>query len=535
MKLHRLRTGDEGSIAVMAAVIVPVVLLVIALALASLVWATSETETQRAADEGALQAAASALLVDFPYSTVSTLSTAYPTLRQKVPAGTLPELTPCESLSDPVEAVEGLTTSTTTTVLGVTTTLTSPLNPLLGATADELAVLNGLPGDCTGLSPIAPIPNLPTTSRREACESAAKSMLEASYALRFYADDPDDATDSPQPTCANRRIRAAFATQSPLIGFGTTTVGAGGELSLSAPPELSTVHDVLEPLGVRLDTTLPNAVCPQVNVEVDQPVREPVFDRASTPNGRATARRVVKNAVVVPVFNGLALTSAHEAVAAADDLLATVTGKDTLDEVRLPAQNLNTTLLAEQKRLLALLDQVDVAINARLAAANAAVAELNGVTDPVLADASETLGVPVPPVTANLGSLNLLKCLRDTVSQVFDPPSGDAPTVEEVLASAAATGEPVQLIQVGAMSCTGAVSAVEALRCVQAATGTVAGSVTGLYDIPFLDVTPALVKDVGDGQYQAVPVHASQASGAFRASLVRAAGDSRYAPRLVSP
>lgn len=532
MKQHRMRTGDEGSIAVMAAVIVPVVLLVIALAMATLVWATSETETQRAADEGAVQAAASALLIDYPYSSVSTAGTLYPTLRDKVPTGTLPALTPCESLSNPVDAVSGLTTSTTTTVLGVTTTVLSPIDGLLGTTPEQQELLSTLPTSCSSLTaPLAPIPNQPVTSRREACDTAAEAMRGASYALRFY----DGPASSSEPTCANGRIRAGFSTQSPLIGFGSTTVGAGGGLQLSVPSELTAVQNALAPLGVRLDTTLPNAVCPQVNVEVDQPVQEPVFDRSSTPNGRATAKRVVKNAVVVPVFNGMGLASAQAAVHFSADGIATVTGSGAT-EVRLPAQNLNTTLLAEQKRLLALLDQMDAAINARLAAANVTVTQLNGTVNAVTATAGAALGVPTPALSTNLGSLSLLKCLRDTVSQVFDPPSGDAPTMQEVLAAAAAAGEPVHAIQVGALPCADDSPAdADALSCVQAATGTIAGSATGLYDIPFLDVTPVLVKDVGNGNYQAVPVHASQASGAFRATLVRSATDSRYAPRVVSP
>ena len=53
---------------------------------------------------------------------------------------------------------------------------------------------------------------------------------------------------------------------------------------------------------------------------------------------------------------------------------------------------------------------------------------------------------------------------------------------------------------------------------------------TGLYDVPLLDVTPTMIKDIGNGNYVAVPVHASQANGAFRATLVRSSADSRYAP-----
>ncbi len=522
---------DEGSVAVMAAVIIPVVILVIALALAALVWASSETETQRASDEAAVQAAASALLIDYPYSSVAPTSALMPTLSSvgATTGTTPPSLSPCETVGQPIDAVLGLTkTTTVTSLLGVVSTVTSPIVPS-GITAAQQALLDSLPTSCAGLSPIPAIANPPAPSLSEACSTAEEAMRGASYALRFYADDPNSATDTAEPTCPNGRVRTGFSTQTPLIGFGNTAVGAGGQLSLSVPPDLTAVQTALAPLGVHLNTALPNAICPRVNVEVDQPVREPVFDRSSTPNGRSTARRVVKNAIVVPVFNGMGIASASAAVSASASGVATVTGSGAT-AVTLPAQNLNVTLLAAQQRLLGLLDEMDAAINARLAAANTQVTTLNGTVNAVTGTAGAQLGVPVPGVTTNLGSLNLLKCLRDTVSQVFDPPSGDAPTVEEVLAAASAAGEPVQLIQVGARSCNNDPLAILALSCVQAATGTVAGSVTGLYDIPFLDVTPVLVKDVGNGNYQAVPVHATQASGAFRASLVRTSGNSRYSP-----
>jgi hypothetical protein len=50
---------------------------------------------------------------------------------------------------------------------------------------------------------------------------------------------------------------------------------------------------------------------------------------------------------------------------------------------------------------------------------------------------------------------------------------------------------------------------------------------TGLYDVPFLDVTPVVIKQVGADptNFQALAVDATQASGAFRSVLVRSATD----------
>ena len=80
---------------------------------------------------------------------------------------------------------------------------------------------------------------------------------------------------------------------------------------------------------------------------------------------------------------------------------------------------------------------------------------------------------------------------------------------------------------------TTAAAALGSVGCVAAAVpagaATALNKLTGLYDIPFLDVTPVMVKDIGNGNFAAVPVHALQASGAFRASLVRST-DERYAP-----
>ncbi len=532
-----LEKRDEGSIAVMAAVVAPVVLLVIALALATLVWAASETETQNAADGAAVQAAASALLLDLrpPTAQLPTLPpTTYPTLAGAVPASlvpSLPVLDPCETVGNPIGAVQGLlgttastVTTTTTDLLGlVTTVVTTVLTPILPSDIPPAfqTILEKLPDTnpptaCAAIT--APLlPAMPSTTAMQACDAAKAAMGSASYATRFYSGPSGQEI----PTCPNGRVRVGLATGSPLIGFGTSSINAAGSLTIRFPTGITAVQNALAPAGVRLDSALPNALCPQVDVEVDQPVREPVFDRSSTPNGRASARRVIKNAVVVPVFNGLAVSSATLPV-------TSLTGAASFSgAVSVPAQNLNPALLEVRDGTLGLLDSVENRINA-LTATVPGVELLNGTTQAV----SASTGLPAPTLSANLGSVNLLKCLKDSVADVFNPPGGDPPaTVQEIFAAAAAAGEPVNLIQVGAKACTGATSAASAFSCVQAATGAAAGVVenlTGVYDVPFFDVTPVLLEDVGRGNYRALPVHATQAAGAFRANLIRSANDSRY-------
>jgi hypothetical protein len=130
---RRARARDEGTIAVMAALIIPVVLLVLAVALASLVWGTSETEAQRASDQAALESAASALLV--PSSGVA-VAPVLPTLNSVLPqtialnplgiasitASLSQNITSCKTVGNAYSAVSGLTSNPL-----VTNPLTAPL------------------------------------------------------------------------------------------------------------------------------------------------------------------------------------------------------------------------------------------------------------------------------------------------------------------------------------------------------------------------------------------------------------------------
>jgi hypothetical protein len=533
-KIGRTR-GDEGSIAVLAGVIIPVVLVVVALAFATLVWGASETEAQRASDEAAEQAAASMALVDFPYASVTTLSAAsYPNLSSQVVSqltSSLPTLTPCATLGNPVSAASsllgngGLLGSILSGLgVGSLSSLTTAVNSL---SSTLTTALSSVPSSCAGLGSITPFPGAPTSAYQVACAQAAAGMTSstAPYANRFYADTDGNA----QPTCSNGRVKVSVATGSPLLGFGSSGVTVGNNLNLTLASGLSNVQSSLASLGVHLDTSLAGTICPQVNVEVDQQVRSPVVPKTSVVDGRSSAKRVVKNAVVVPVFNGLSLqsvTGANAAALAPSGQASIVNGATTI-----PAVNLNSTLLAGQKALLGLLDSLNASINAKLTADNLGVVQLNGTTSTVSTTAS--LPAPLPAVAGNVSALNMLTCLRNTLAQIYDPPVGDAPTVQEVLSQAAASGDAVQLVQVGAMPCTGATTAAAALSCVTAAplqtTASALSKLTGLYDVPFLDVTPVLIRDVGNGNFMAVPVHATQASGAFRAALVRSSNE-RYAP-----
>lgn len=526
--LSRFRRTDDGSVAVLAAVTIPVVLLAIALAVAAMVWASSEHETQRAADAAAVRAAATAFLgADYPYQEIPGLTepVTYPDV-QAIAAAlglTAPDnLDDCGTVGLPPGPDAALT------LPGISVSLET-----------ELAEVLGLPVDCTPVEPfvVPPALGLADQTRSVACQTARDAMAaeQASFSHRFYAG-----TGDAQPSCADR-IAVRMSTGSPLVGFGST-VTSGATLV----PQLATVRSVLAALGIRLDTSLPSLICPEVSVAIDQPVREPVFDRASAPNGRATARRVVKNAVVVPVFEGAAIEAAAEgAVSASAGPVGVVTGTATGTTVTIPPRNLNATLIAAQRQLLTLLDEVDAIADAAIKAANVSVDELNGVytgIDPVAVQA------PPVPGTAPLDGLRLTKCLRDSLAQVFDPPSGDAPTAAEVLASAAENGEQVMVVQVGAVeaACTepGAIpydvdvslpAATPTPECIRAATAPRLDPLTGIYEVPFFDVTPVLVQDIGDQNYAAVPLHASQAAGAFRAALVRAPGDERYDPDVRQP
>ena len=515
--LSRFRRGEDGSVAILAAVTFPVVLLCVGMAMAAMVWASSEHETQRAADAAAVRAAATAFLgTDFPY--------------QELPGVTAPVTYP------DIDAIAALVGQPAPDGLDECGTVGLP---------PEVSTAGlSLPVDCSAVGPYAPPVAIAAAdeSRSVACSTARAAMSPdaATYANRFYTGEDDS-----QPSCDNKRVDVELATGSPLIGFGQyATDSASGLLDTQVASQYPSVRTALAAFGIRLDTSLPSLLCPEVSVEVDQPVREPVFDRAATPNGRATARRIVKNAVIVPVYEGRTIAAAAEGAVRASSSgegveITTSTGAT----VTIPPSNLNAPLLDAQAQLLALLDEVDAIADAAIRAANVSLDQLNGVYEGI--DATE----PQPAPTAGaepLEGLRLTKCLRDTLAQVYDPPSGDAPTSQEVLADAAETGDQVIVVQVGAVSdgCTepGAIEYAPPVpspsptpECIRAATTPHFDPTTGLYEVPFFDVTPVIVQDIGDGNYAAVPVHATQASGAFRGALVRAAGNERYDPTLERP
>ncbi|HEU0132663.1 MAG TPA: pilus assembly protein TadG-related protein [Mycobacteriales bacterium] len=549
--MSRFRESDDGSVAVLAAVTIPVVLLCVALATAAIVWSSSEHETQRAADTAAVRAASTAFLgTDFPYQQLPGLTTplTYPDVEA---IAALAHLTPpvdaseCGTVGLPRVGVPSIDPNAVVPTLPAPVPSTSPLPTTDPVTAPDTVTL---PASCPAVAPFAPEVALTAAdeSGTAACAAASAAMTDevAPYANRFH-----DGTGDPLPTCTDGRIRVKLATGSPLVGFGQTVADAAtGQLQTRVVPEYPSVAEALAAFGIRLDTSLPSLICPEISVDVDQPVREPVFDRASVPNGRATARRIVKNAVVVPVYEGDAIVAAtdgavHASAAGGGVDMATTSGTT----VTIPPRNLNATLLDGQRELLGLLDEVDAVADAALRAENVTVDHLNGTYSGV----SPTLPQPPPaPGTAPLETLRLTKCLRDTLAQIYDPPSGDAPTTDEVLAAAAASGEPVIAVQVGTVraDCTEP-GAIRVRRhrvataptptltdeCVRAATTPQYNPLTGLYEVPFFDATPVLVQDVGSKNYEAVPVHASQASGAFRGGLVRDRDHDRYDPDVRQP
>jgi hypothetical protein len=525
-----LRRTDDGSIAVLAAVTFPVVLLCVALATATIVWSASEHETQRAADAAAVRAAATAFLgTDFPY--------------QQLPGVTTPLTYP------DVNAIAAW--SHTPLPAGLSECGTVGLPPV---TLDYPGVhfssgggsVSTLPVGCAGVGPFAPPVPLTAadSSRTVACETARNAMAPAtaSYANRFH-----EGSGGTQPSCdpdpdGTRRINVKLATGSPLVGFGEhATDTVTGDLASRPVGELGSISAALAAFGVHLDSSLPSLLCPEVSVTVDQPVREPVFDRSTAPNGRATARRIAKNAVVVPVYQGQKIEAAtrgevHAAAFGSGVDMSTSSGAT----VHIPPQNLNALLLDRQQQLLTLVDEMDAVIDSVVRDANLSVDQLNGVYQGI----DPTVPQPPPlPATQPLDGLRLTKCLRDTLTQIYDPPGGDAPTADEVMEQAAASGEQILVVQVGAIrtACTapGAIPAIPTVNpddaCIAAATSPRVDPTSGLYEVPFFDVTPALVQDVGGGNFQTVPLHASQAAGAFRGGLVRDAADDRYDPDVRQP
>ena len=544
--LSRFRRGDDGSVAVLAGVTFPLVLLCVALAVAAMVWTSSEHEAQRAADAAAVRAAATAFLgTDFPYEAI-------PGLTEPV---TYPDIAAIAAAAG-LDAPGNLDECGTVGLPPGPDIYNDDLPGVEVTVETELSDRLNLPADCEPVGPFAPPPplGLPDQSRNVACQTARDAMApaDAPFANKFYKGEGDA-----QPSCADR-VSVKLATGSPLVGFGATASDAvTGALETRLVPQMGTLRAVLAAFGIRLDTSLPSLICPEIGVGIDQPVREPIFDRASAPNGRATARRVVKNAVVVPVYNGHTIQAATDGEVVASAAGAGVSMTTSAGAVlNIPPQNINAVLIAAQAQLLTLLDEVDAIADAAIKASGITLDQLNGVYQGI--DPEEEQPSPVPGVEP-LDGLRLTKCLRDSLTQIYDPPSGDAPTAEEVLKDAARTGEQVVVAQVGVVEaeCTepgaipldvdvpgeesplpGEIGTTEVTltpECIRAATVPQVDPLTGIYEVPFFDATPVLVQDVGDGNFEAVPVHASQASGAFRAALVRDAADERWDPDVRQP
>src|SRR5687767_6981490 len=147
--LSRFRRTDDGSVAVLAAVTFPVVLLTVALAMAAMVWASSESEAQRAADAAATRAAATAFLgTDYPYQQAPGLTSplTYPDVQAIAAAlgiAAPDDLDDCGTVGLPPGPDRELT------LPGVSVSLET-----------ELADALDLPGDCSDVGPFAVPPAL---------------------------------------------------------------------------------------------------------------------------------------------------------------------------------------------------------------------------------------------------------------------------------------------------------------------------------------------------------------------------------------
>lgn len=253
------------------------------------------------------------------------------------------------------------------------------------------------------------------------------------------------------------------------------------------PDILGAVVARTEQLVDGLNEAVPAAMSPRMRVDVTTGFRPPMLSiivggEGLTLRASAVAVRRLKNAVVVPVLPGQQV------------------GPVVTDPV-----NLNDALREAQPPLVALLGTMDGQLNTMMS----------------------TLG---------LSCRDVLSDLQRDLSDIYNPPSGPAPSavdiVEEAVTAAqdaaARTGIPVDELAGEAFYFIGAGDSVTVGSIVSGVVGPLLdpiaqdllGPIAAL-QIPTLDVAIVALSEVSDGDYRAALISAANAYGAFRATLVR--------------
>lgn len=358
-----------------------------------------------------------------------------------------------------------------------------------GVTDPVFNILDSAGLDIPRLSQLAPDP------RAVACAYGQDSLESNSASLINAFGTPPASTS---PICSDNRVvptmqsTALLNCVNGLVGSVTNRVtsAVGGIPLLSGlltPILTAILGDPTNPapgtvraLVNDLNMVLPALLSPRIKVEVSSGFRPPMLSIITGEDGMqmkatAVAQRRLKNAVVIPITPGSGIQ---------------------------PSFNLNTALGGQTR------DQL-------LATLNTVNTQLNNLTS--------TLGVP--------GCNNLLSDLQTDISDIYNPPSGPAPSMLEVARVAAQTaqgaagrtgvavndlGEAFLLVGTGGQP----VSVSTLLAPLGGLVVSLLSPVLGTLQIPALDVVPVVFRDLGNGDVGGVVVSAANARGLFQATLV---------------
>jgi hypothetical protein len=414
VRIAKLLSNEDGGVLMVAAITLPILLLVSAGGVGGFSLYASHRELQRVADQAALAGAAAlppfdpnVLVEDAPFPLPNTEST--------------------------FELVEG-------------------------ATGENLPRMRDL------------IPD----PRSVACTLGSDALTSEAILTGAF----DDLFDEPEDTvCTDVRIYPQIQHNPDNTTPVECTNRLIEEVANEGLPMQSLINAIVQ---LPIDQMLPAVFTPRMRVTAASKIKPPLLSMITGHDGgtmrvSATAYRRIKNAVIVPI---------------------------------LPAQRVSIDL--------GLVDPVDVMtdptnLNAALAAAQAPLIDAITDADTRLTALMSTLGLPCR---------NLLRNLRTDLSDLYDPPTGDAPSARDIVDAAVTAAEQTAgAIGVPAPDPSDPTSlAGEAFLLIGVTTTNLMGPVAAT-QIPILDAALVTMWRAGDGSFRAAVIDAANAHGAFRATL----------------
>jgi hypothetical protein len=287
--------------------------------------------------------------------------------------------------------------------------------------------------------------------------------------LRVYPRIETNPDNSTPVECTNRLIAQIAEETGPL------------DIDLF-DPLLSPIQNAVSGIvAMPLNHVLPAAFTPRMRVTTFSKIRPPLLGLVTggdvgTMRASATAYRRIKNAVVVPILPGQRLLI---------DL-----GLVNPIEVMTDPVNLNRALLTAQSPLIAAITDADSRLD----------------------DLMASQGLPCQ---------HLLHNLRQDLRDIYDPPSGAAPSARDIVDAAVTAAErTAERIGEAEPDPTDLESlAGEAFVLIGITVNDLMQPI-GSLQVPILDVALVSMRRAADGNFQAAVISAANAHGAFRATLV---------------